>query len=161
MKVEYTDGELHLIFEDIMLPDSLNNAPESHGYISFLMKPNIDIPLGSMIENTAYIYFDFNDPIITNTIETHYMLPVVEADENNFQVTVYPNPARNTINISWNSLSATGLEILDSAGRLVFSRQISGEEEQIQVQVEQLRSGLYFLRLFGHEGISSLRWVKN
>jgi len=26
-----------------------------------------------LVENTAEIYFDFNDPIVTNTVETYYL----------------------------------------------------------------------------------------
>lgn len=161
VKVEYIDEELHFIFEDIMLPDSLTNEPESHGYINFLVKPRIDMPLGSVVENTAYIYFDFNEPIITNTTETHYMLPAVEAEENEYQIQVYPNPARNSIHVTWGTLSATGFEILDGSGRRLIADQISEDENQIQIPVEQLRSGMYFFRLFGHEGTSTLRWLKN
>jgi uncharacterized repeat protein (TIGR01451 family) len=67
------DPETRLVdfyFENIQLPDSVNNEPESHGVISYVVTPNPSLPVGTVLENTAYIYFDNNDPIITNTTWT-------------------------------------------------------------------------------------------
>jgi uncharacterized repeat protein (TIGR01451 family) len=61
------NGVVDFIFDGIMLPDSTTNEPESHGWILFKIRPLEDILPGSLIENTAYIYFDSNPPIITNT----------------------------------------------------------------------------------------------
>ena len=54
-------------FENIQLPDSINNEPESHGLVAYSISPVEDLPVGTVLENTAYIYFDNNEPIITNT----------------------------------------------------------------------------------------------
>ena len=67
------DPETRLVdfyFENIQLPDSVNNEPESHGLISYVITPNPSLPVGTVLENTAYIYFDNNEPIITNTTWT-------------------------------------------------------------------------------------------
>lgn len=63
-------------FTQIFLPDSASDPEGSKGYIDFEfdLKPNL--PIGTSIENTAYIYFDWNAPIITNTaINTLYVAP--------------------------------------------------------------------------------------
>ena len=54
-------------FPNILLADSFVNEPLSHGFIRFTIDQKENNEQGSLIENTAYIYFDFNDPIITNT----------------------------------------------------------------------------------------------
>jgi len=54
-------------FPNINLPDSTSNEPQSHGYIEYKIKANDTISVNNTISNTAYIYFDFNAPIITNT----------------------------------------------------------------------------------------------
>lgn len=59
---------LKFVFNDIYLPDSTSNEPESHGYVIFEVKPIAAAPLGSVIENNTAIYFDFNEPVITNTV---------------------------------------------------------------------------------------------
>ena len=62
------DNVVKFIFNDIFLPDSTTNEPESHGYITYTINQNPDLPNNSKIKNTAAIYFDFNDPVITNTV---------------------------------------------------------------------------------------------
>jgi len=56
-------------FNDIQLVDSLKNEPLSHGFIRFSIEQQRDVPLGTVIPNEAAIYFDFNEPVITNTTE--------------------------------------------------------------------------------------------
>ncbi len=68
-------------FPDINLPDSTNNEPESHGYIKFKISPKADLAIGTQVENFADIYFDYNDPIRTNTTHTtfeEYVFPQPE-----------------------------------------------------------------------------------
>jgi uncharacterized repeat protein (TIGR01451 family) len=58
---------LEFKFNQIMLPDSFVNEPMSHGYLNFSISQKPNLPLGSIINNSAAIYFDFNAPVITNT----------------------------------------------------------------------------------------------
>ena len=58
---------IEFLFENIMLPDSSSNEPESNGMISFKISPYSDLLPGTVINNTGNIYFDNNPPIITNT----------------------------------------------------------------------------------------------
>ena len=64
------DPELEFLFNDINLPDSTTDEPNSHGYIAFRVKPKSTVQVGDIIDNRAAIYFDFNAPIITNKTET-------------------------------------------------------------------------------------------
>jgi uncharacterized repeat protein (TIGR01451 family) len=59
--------EVTFLFQNIMLPDSTSNEPESHGYIKYRISPFLDLQGNTEINNTAYIYFDSNEPIVTNT----------------------------------------------------------------------------------------------
>ena len=52
-------GWLVFHFENILLPDSTINEPASHGFVQFRVNQKEDNPLGTIIENTAEIYFDF------------------------------------------------------------------------------------------------------
>ena len=63
----YNDGLVKFSFPHINLPDSNSNEPASHGYVQFKIRVNSGLPVGSTIENTANIFFDFNTPVITNT----------------------------------------------------------------------------------------------
>lgn len=57
-------------FLNILLPDSNVNEPGSHGYINFRVKPKSPLALNTIINNKAFIYFDYNLPVITNTAQT-------------------------------------------------------------------------------------------
>jgi PKD repeat protein len=57
-------------FENIQLPDSVNNEPESHGLMSYAIAPYAGLDVGTELNNTAFIYFDNNDAIVTNTTWT-------------------------------------------------------------------------------------------
>ena len=58
---------LEWTFYDIQLPDSTTNEPASNGFVTFTAKQNKNLPDGTEINNRVGIYFDYNDPIITNT----------------------------------------------------------------------------------------------
>lgn len=60
-------GTLIFDFQHILLPDSNVNESGSHGFVQFRVRPRSDTPLETDILNNAAIYFDFNDPVITNT----------------------------------------------------------------------------------------------
>ncbi len=60
-------GVLTFDFPNINLPDSNANEPASHGYVQYKIRAKDSLILGSEINNTANIFFDFNPPVITNT----------------------------------------------------------------------------------------------
>jgi len=62
----YGPRVLEWTFENVMLPDSNRNEPASHGFVKFKVNQIPNLPIGTVINNTAQIYFDFNPPIYTN-----------------------------------------------------------------------------------------------
>jgi len=69
---------LTFTFDNIMLPDSTTNQAGSNGFIQFSIKPKANLPVKTKIENYADIFFDYNDPVRTNTtINRIYDMPQV------------------------------------------------------------------------------------
>lgn len=62
------DRTAEFLFEDILLPDSTTNLLLSQGFVNFEIMPKSGLANFSEIRNTAGIYFDFNRPVITNTV---------------------------------------------------------------------------------------------
>ena len=60
-------GRLFVNFDNIMLPDSTNDEPNSHGFITYKIMMNENLSPLTEIENTAEIFFDLNEPVVTNT----------------------------------------------------------------------------------------------
>jgi uncharacterized repeat protein (TIGR01451 family) len=63
----YGERVLQWTFNNIMLPDSFSNEEESHGFITYTVNQQPDLEDGTEITNSAAIYFDSNEPVITNT----------------------------------------------------------------------------------------------
>jgi hypothetical protein len=54
-------------FDNIELTPKSQDEKRSKGYIQYTLKLKANLPLGTQIKNTAFIYFDANPAIITNT----------------------------------------------------------------------------------------------
>jgi uncharacterized repeat protein (TIGR01451 family) len=61
------NGLVTFTFNNINLPDSASDPLGSEGFVVYRIRPRLDISPGTEINNTAYIYFEQNPPIITNT----------------------------------------------------------------------------------------------
>jgi len=55
---------LKFTFANINLVDSVTNEPESHGFVSFRISQLDSLPLGTVIHNSAAIFFDYEPPVI-------------------------------------------------------------------------------------------------
>ncbi len=87
LNIRYIPWEknLEFKFDNILLPDSGANEPMSHGFIRYRIKPKSTLVKNDIVSNFAAIYFDFNNPILTNIARTKIVIPTVYSS---FQVTV-------------------------------------------------------------------------
>lgn len=89
-------GIVEFLFENILLPDSNVNEPASNGFVKFSILPRTDAPLESVIENDAAIYFDFNEPVVTNTtfhrLGENFLVRAWQPFVPGARVSVSPNP---------------------------------------------------------------------
>ncbi len=73
---------------------------------------------------------------------------VVAANENfnNFELSVYPNPAYAHINISFNeTINEAELQLINSSGKVLKTINKNQFNNSIQFSVNELESGIYFL----------------
>jgi|GEM_PF-2731043 len=76
-RVQITDGNhVEFIFDDINLPHEEADEEGSNGFIAYKIKPVAGIQAGDIMSGNASIYFDFNLPIITNTVTTEVIVPM-------------------------------------------------------------------------------------
>lgn len=155
-------GVVKFNFENINLLDSVNNEPASHGFVTFKVKLNGPLNLGTVIENTGYIYFDFNAPIVTNTVVNTVAIitsnTMVEVNEN---LSVYPNPANNELYINSNNIKAgivAYFEMYNIAGELVLSQNIN--QNNLKVDLNGLSQGLYLLKTNVDGVVSTVKIIK-
>lgn len=156
-RVEITNGnEIAFIFEDINLPPEEVDAPGSNGYIAFEIKTNDNLIIGDSVENTANIYFDFNEPIITNTVVTTVVEPLSIQKFTNKTIQVIPNPSSNYFKIeSEHSLEIKNIELFSLYGQVVL------KTTSKDVDISSLSTGLYLLKVNTDQGIFTKRIIKN
>lgn len=136
-------------FPDIWLPDSTSNEPESHGFVIYSIDQKTDLPHGTEIENTAHIYFDYNEPVVTNTVLNTIDL-TISIEENGMlvplNVSIYPNPANDLVNIKLDrQLENASISLIDISGRVVGTQVFNGTS--LQMETSGLASGVYTLVL--------------
>ena len=152
------DGVLHAIHNDIMLPDSNANEPESHGFFKFSMLPKTDLGNGSTIENIAHIIFDFNAPIITPAaVFTVDISAGIEAGSTTSALRILPNPAHDMIQVRMEGSAMLPYRIADMLGQQVQQGMVTSNG---WLNVEALPSGAYLISIESNEGAISMRFVK-
>ena len=143
------DGpNLVVLFENILLPDSTTNEPASNGYFKFKVKPFAEYDYGTDIPNQAAIFFDFNEPVITNESVIGIEDPTGVEETNEVLFGIVPNPVDNNISlrISDDDLNrVTVFEIRNQLGQLISARQSDLKERNFNVS--ELVPGLYYMVL--------------
>lgn len=144
------DGTLEFTFNNILL------QPTEMGFVKFSVEANPALQLNETVSNTAEIYFDFNQPIITNTVKTTVQYPISgtsNVDNQFFSIRMTPNPAhdRAMIEITANTLAATKYMILyDAQGRIV--KQFRELSARTPISLDGMSSGMYQVVLVSAQG---------
>jgi uncharacterized repeat protein (TIGR01451 family) len=150
-------------FPNIMLPDSTTDLEGSQGFIQYRLKIKHYLPIGTQIKNTAYIYFDYNEAIVTNTTSNE-MINTVSIDEAKINpettLSVYPNPASEALYVNCSSASKNVMiSVYDVNGQLV--REIKALSNQPhQLDITGLSAGLYVIRVKDEEKMLYNKFIK-
>ena len=153
------EGALQFTFANIMLPDSNVNEPASHGFVSFRIRQQPELALGTQILNKALIYFDFNEPVVTNqTLHTVGESPFVVGQKTPVlpgpgqQVLASPNPARDQVVLQALQMPFRNARVVLTDGRGVALRQFRANGPSALIERGNLPQGIYFYRIESAEG---------
>ena len=153
-------------FPNIMLHDSTNLDPESKGFIQYKIKPKGILPAGTQIKNTAYIYFDYNAPVATNTTINEFMLNVsTQENTASSQMSIYPNPVKDNATLVFSSLKAQHIQIsvYDGIGQkmLLLNHRADAGTNSVQINTKALAKGFYLLGVKDESGdVRVVKFVK-
>ncbi|MFP9114202.1 T9SS type A sorting domain-containing protein [Flavobacterium sp. RHBU_3] len=136
-----TEGSVDFMFNNIQLPYESANEPGSHGFVSFRIKPVANAQVGDSMSETAYIYFDFNEAIVTNTVTTTITSAAAVANNKDKVFTLYPNPASDVVNINLNEQANATVKVTDVLGKTV----IKPTNTSGTLDVRNLVNGVYFV----------------
>lgn len=132
-------------FFDILLPDSNVNEPASHGFVSFRIRPRLPLLPGTLIENTANIYFDFNEPVITEPSVLIAEFSTGTPSLSHTTLQVMPNPASEMLYVMLPANSTGALQVFAIDGRMVEAP-ITRRLNSMEVDVRALSQGTYMMR---------------
>jgi hypothetical protein len=140
-------GIAKFTFANINLPDSNSNEPASHGFVQYTIKLKDNLPLGTVINNTGYIYFDFNAPVVTNTTVNTIALPDgLPAQLSNLAFAIMPNPAHGSVTVQLQNITPnTTLKVFDVLGAVVKQQNV--QQVTTTIDISTLQSGVYFVQV--------------
>jgi uncharacterized repeat protein (TIGR01451 family) len=151
VQVDNANRVIRWTFTNIMLPDSTSDPLGSIGYVRFSMNPIQNQPDGTVINNFADIYFDFNEPIRTNTtVHTIDRFLSVNDIHNDNDIRVFPNPFKGSTRfwLAENINESLQLEITDMLGRRIDSFVLKGSS-YFDYEASHLSAGMYMYRITG------------
>jgi uncharacterized repeat protein (TIGR01451 family) len=164
MGVERLDSNtIAFVFDNINLPDSTSDEAGSHGYVLYEIKQKPNLSDAFRLDNRAAIYFDYNEPVITNTESRTVVATLPECPEISgtdlvndislpFEVTPNPLPAGTPLLVYLPE--EANLEIWTTDGKLFYRITSVGN---CQIQPAYLPYGSFFVRVaYGHARASRL-----
>jgi uncharacterized repeat protein (TIGR01451 family) len=152
------DGVVSFLFENILLPDSTSDPEGSQGFVEYRVQPFDNLPDFTKIYNTAYIHFDGNSPIITNTtinnLVESFSVAVGEKSINR-QLNLFPNPVNDYLIINDIGPEAV-FEIYDMNGVLVKKDKLLNNK----INCSSISAGNYLIRIIDKNDIYYQRFIK-
>jgi len=149
--ISWWDGNrLMFNFNNINLPDSAMSPTASIGHFAYSIRAKGNVHVGDTVRNSAYIYFDFNKAVATDTT-----INIVKIQPNAIalvppqaEIKLYPNPSSGeiTIMLPKNSNGNWQVSVSDISGRLVSSNSYPQGNNAIQLKLDAA-SGIYFIRI--------------
>ncbi|MBK8413277.1 MAG: T9SS type A sorting domain-containing protein [Bacteroidetes bacterium] len=146
------ENNMEFKFNNILLPDSNINELLSHGYVRYRIQPKTNLVAGNFINNNAGIYFDFNDPVLTNTAVTNIVLPTgLQTLSDKYDYAIYPNPTSGTTFIEVSAIQSAQAEVtlLTMQGKLISfeNHQLKVGPNKLDLNTSELSSGIYLVRM--------------
>jgi hypothetical protein len=157
-----TGNVLDVRFPWINLADSASYPEFSTGFIQYRIKPKPNLQAGTVIKNNAFIYFDYNPPIVTNTTMNKYV-KFVSVDENDRKsfMHVYPNPGNGHYFMEFNEETANAgliIEVYNLLGSVVYTGKTRVALTSVDLSHEP--NGVYFIKVSGAGQSFNQRLIK-
>lgn len=146
-------------FHQIMLPDSHVNLLGSNGFLKYKIKPKSGLRAFQKIENSASIYFDFNEAVETN-MDFHTIQKTLVSFNKDVQtkledeILLTPNPTQNSFQLSDNngnnSLMGSSIKVLDLQGNILLQKKWM--KDKLDISIESLNNGSYVVLIINPSG---------
>jgi hypothetical protein len=150
------NGMSTFMFNNIMLADSTHDEPNSHGFVTYKINLKSNLPVGTQIDNTANIYFDYNSAIVTNTTLNTLQAATGIQNFNSGLFEVYPNPSNGVVKVNSSNMISK-ITVINVLGEIVKS--ITADSKQVTVDLTDLKSNVYFLQITDANNQTSIKKI--
>lgn len=142
--------KLTWFFDGLELTPKSQDEAKSQGYFQYTLKITPGMPIGTQLKNTAFIYFDLNPAIVTNT--TLHTLKNADAvgggssirnansDNLDFEAT---KSGEKIIIVAKDKID--GVEILDMTGRILANAK--SKSRQAEIKLESATNAIYIIQV--------------
>jgi len=151
------NGVVRFIFDNIYLPAEKDGGDASNGYITYTINLKKDLADGTTINNFADIYFDYNEPVRTNTTLNTIEKSLASVDNKNTDIdksefNIYPNPASNQFNTEIKAnqyIKEASMAIFDLQGKQIYqwNGSIQKGKSKKEFDTDKLSNGIYIINL--------------
>ncbi len=142
-------------FKGIELPPKVTAGDTlSSGFVAYQCNLDKHLSIGQEITNTAYIYFDYQPPVITNTTKSVVVKEGNPIADQIDEVVLYPNPTNGRINIQAKTYQILKCHVYSGEGKKVFSNVYSSPSLKADIDLSHLPVGIYYVNVihrFGSE----------
>jgi len=150
--VHVSNNILTVGFPNINLADTATSLAGSTGFVQYRIKPKAGLPVGTVIKNTGYIYFDHNPAVITNTTQNVFEYPAsVNTITEPGTLNVFPNPNSGEFTILLQGIQGKCSVLLyNDIGEMVYKLNLINGNTQISIPNKS--QGLYLYRIITEKG---------
>ncbi|HLP50224.1 MAG TPA: PKD domain-containing protein [Chitinophagales bacterium] len=148
--VKLIGDTVYFRFTKIRLPYT---KPESQGWVAFEIAPKPNLPFNTQLHNTAAIYFDHNEPVITNTtLHTIGGPEAITAFKEQSGVIATPNPFSSEVTISTQHITGENCSytLSDLLGHTLLAGKIA-TGTNLTIKRNSLPAGTYIISVFSEE----------
>lgn len=140
------NGIVNFRFPNIMLADSLSDPIGSQGFVQYRIKPNSELSVGTELENTAHIFFDYNPAIVTNTTVNTY-INILSNSKVSPTFRLFPNPNAGVFMVDGlDSKDIYSIVVSDISGKIIETEVVANKNQK-QIELIEHANGIYFLSI--------------
>ncbi|MCC6720775.1 MAG: T9SS type A sorting domain-containing protein [Bacteroidia bacterium] len=132
------------IFRNVLLPDKKVNEELSNGFIDFKINLKDKLEVGTNIKNRAYIYFDFQEAVITNDAVNIVSNSASVKNLKASKIKIHPNPAHNYITIENTDFEKLTIQVENILGKSVLNVIVEPQSKKL-IDVSEFSKGIYFI----------------
>lgn len=154
----YGDGFVKFTFSDLGQVNSTNNEMLSHGFVKYRISQKPNNPVGTIIENSAIVFQDYDVPTNTEFSRhqvggenlTDFLCFLTSTENPDFphvNLNIYPNPFTDfaKVEVTGEQFKDMEFHVFDASGKKV--RVENFENNELKFYRNQLPQGLYIFTI--------------